>query len=88
MLAATSHVYLSPAPPCNASYTSKGEVAVARAALTGFSVTAASFAMKCLLVLALSAGLAAAHYTFPALIVNGFATKDWEYVRETANVLV
>ncbi|GJE85228.1 glycoside hydrolase family 61 protein [Phanerochaete sordida] len=31
------------------------------------------------------APLVAAHYTFPDFIVNGAATGDWVYIRETAN---
>ncbi|KAJ4984313.1 fungal cellulose binding domain-containing protein [Stagonosporopsis vannaccii] len=31
------------------------------------------------------AGTSAAHYTFPALVVGGKATNNWEYVRQTAN---
>ncbi|PPQ74598.1 hypothetical protein CVT26_007844 [Gymnopilus dilepis] len=39
-------------------------------------------------VFALLSGLAcqvAAHYTFPNLIINGAASSDWEYVRQTDN---
>ncbi|THH29747.1 hypothetical protein EUX98_g4437 [Antrodiella citrinella] len=43
--------------------------------------------MNAILVIlaAISAQLVAAHYTFPDLIMDGAATTDWEYVRETAN---
>ncbi|KIJ36282.1 lytic polysaccharide monooxygenase [Sphaerobolus stellatus SS14] len=32
-----------------------------------------------------AAAVATAHYTFPDFIINGAATTDWQYVRETAN---
>jgi len=35
--------------------------------------------------LLVAAHLAAAHYTFPDLIVNGVTSSDWQYIRETAN---
>lgn len=42
--------------------------------------------MKSLVVSLLAlAGTTAAHYTFPALVVGGKATNNWEYVRQTAN---
>lgn len=37
------------------------------------------------ITLVLAAHLAAAHYTFPALIANGATSADWQYVRTTAN---
>lgn len=37
------------------------------------------------ITLVLAAHLAAAHYTFPALIANGATSTDWQYVRMTAN---
>lgn len=41
--------------------------------------------MKFLLPTALLAASASAHYTFPALIVNGQSTGLWQYVRKTTN---
>ncbi|KAH7126921.1 fungal cellulose binding domain-containing protein [Dendryphion nanum] len=41
--------------------------------------------MKFLLTTALLAASASAHYTFPALIVNGQTTGLWQYVRKAAN---
>lgn len=41
--------------------------------------------MRFLLSTALLAASASAHYTFPALIVNGQSTGLWQYVRKTAN---
>ncbi|KAK6358315.1 hypothetical protein TWF730_007661 [Orbilia blumenaviensis] len=35
-------------------------------------------------ILMLGAGLASAHYTFPALILDGKTTKDWEYVKRSS----
>ncbi|KAF3111454.1 hypothetical protein TWF102_007118 [Orbilia oligospora] len=37
-------------------------------------------------ILLLSASLASAHYTFPALILNGQATGDWQYVKKAATL--
>ncbi|KAF3182334.1 hypothetical protein TWF225_004188 [Orbilia oligospora] len=37
-------------------------------------------------ILLLSASLASAHYIFPALILNGQATGDWQYVKKAANI--
>ncbi|KAF8578768.1 lytic polysaccharide monooxygenase [Ramaria rubella] len=34
---------------------------------------------------AVAARLVSSHYTFPDLVMNGAATADWLYVRETAN---
>ena len=33
----------------------------------------------------LLAATASAHYTFPALVANGAATQQWQYVRKTTN---
>ncbi|KAF3140321.1 hypothetical protein TWF703_003194 [Orbilia oligospora] len=37
-------------------------------------------------ILLLSASLASAHYIFPALILNGQATGDWQYVKKAATL--
>jgi hypothetical protein len=41
--------------------------------------------MKCFLSLLALASSAAAHYTFPELVINGRGTGQWTHVRKTAN---
>jgi hypothetical protein len=41
--------------------------------------------MKCFLSLLALATSAAAHYTFPELVINGRGTGQWTHVRKTAN---